>query len=322
MQRPTPSRRGFLGLLGAALACPGLVRAASPETLSGFAFGTTWRIVGSRDAQLDRLRPGLEALFGSIDAELSPWRNNSTASRFNVSATGVDASDELIHVTRAALRLANDSDGAFDPTVGPLVARWGFGPIEGREIPDWRGVQVTPGRIVKTDAGLTLDLCGIAKGRALDRASELARGFGLDNLLLDLGGELGALGRHPSGRMWQVAVEHPISGQNPAAVLHMPEGMAVATSGLRAQSYTFGSRTWGHIIDPAKRSPVGGHLSSVTVLAADAMTADGWATALFAAGDVGGPALASARDVAALFLFDEGSVMRQVTTGGMAQALT
>ena len=102
MQRQTPSRRGFLGLLGAALACPGLVRAASPETLSGFAFGTTWRIVGPPDARLERLRPGLEALFGSIDAELSPWRSDSVASRFNASALGADASDELIHVTRTA----------------------------------------------------------------------------------------------------------------------------------------------------------------------------------------------------------------------------
>lgn len=322
MQRQIPSRRGFLGLLGAALTCPALLRAASPETVSGFAFGTTWRIVGPPGAHLERLRPGLEALFAGIDAELSPWRSDSAASRFNASATGVDASDEMIHVTRTALRLAADSSGAFDPTVGPLVARWGFGPIEGHEIPDWRGVQVAPGRIIKAGPGLTLDLCGIAKGRALDRAAELARRSGFDNLLLDLGGELGGLGRHPSGRAWQVAVEHPLSGQAPAAVLHMPEGMAVATSGLRDQSYTLGSRIWGHIIDPASRSPASGHLRSVTVLAADAMMADGWATALFAAGDVAGPALARTRDITALFLFDEGSVVRHVTTGGMAQALT
>ncbi|MFN3846078.1 MAG: FAD:protein FMN transferase [Paracoccaceae bacterium] len=322
MQRHIPSRRGFLGLLGAALACPGLVHAASPETLSGFAFGTTWRIVGPPDAHLERLRPGLDALFGSIDAELSPWRSDSVACRFNASATGAEATDEVIHVTRTALRLAAESDGAFDPTVGPLVARWGFGAIEGSEVPDWQGVQVAPGRIVKAGTGLTLDLCGIAKGRALDRAAELARGFGFDHLLLDLGGELGALGCHPSGRAWQVAVEHPLSGPEPAAVLHMPEGMAVATSGLRAQSYALGSRIWGHIIDPASRSPVSGRLRSVTVLAGDAMTADGWATALFAAGDVAGPALARTRDIAALFLFDEESLLRQVTTGGMAQALT
>ncbi len=322
MQRPSPSRRSFLSLLGAALACPGLVRAASPEVLSGHAFGTTWRIVAPPDAQLDRLRPGLEALFLSIDAELSPWRSDSAASHFNVGATGVAASAEMMHVTRAALRLAAESNGAFDPTVGPLVARWGFGPIEGNERPDWRGVQVKPGRIVKTRPDLTLDLCGIAKGRALDRAIELARGLGLDDILIDLGGELGGLGRHPSGRTWQVAVEDPLSGTAPAALLHLPAGMAVATSGLSVQSYTLGTRIWGHIIDPARRSPVNGQLRSVTVLADDAMTADGWATALFAAGDADGPELARANAIAALFLFDGGPALRRVETGGMAEVLT
>ncbi|MFN4154640.1 MAG: FAD:protein FMN transferase [Paracoccaceae bacterium] len=322
MQRHTPSRRGFLAFVGAALACPALVRASSPDVLSGYAFGTTWRITGPGDAQLDRLRPGLDALFRSIDADLSPWRSDSVASRFNDSAAGGAASAEMVNVTRAALRLAAMSDGAFDPTVGPLVARWGFGPIDGDGMPDWRGLQVAPGRIIKARADLTLDLCGIAKGRALDRATELARGLGLDNLLLDLGGELGALGRHPLARAWQVGVENPLSGQDPAAVLHLPAGMAVATSGLSAQSYTLGARTWGHIIDPASHSPVNGRLRSVTVLAADAMTADGWATALFAAGDDAGPALARDRDIAALFLFDGGSALRRIETGGMAEVLT
>ncbi|MFN3721744.1 MAG: FAD:protein FMN transferase [Paracoccaceae bacterium] len=321
MHRHLSSRRGFLALAGATLACPALVRAAAPDIVLGDAFGTTWRIVGATNAQLSGFRAGLERLFRSIDAEMSPWRPDSAASRFNASATGWIASPEMIHVTQAALRLAADSHGAFDPTVGPLVARWGFGPITGDGLPDWRGVQITPDRIVKASADLTLDLCGIAKGRALDRVCDLARDFGLDSLLVDLGGELGALGRHPSGREWQVAVENPLSGQSPAAVLHLPDGMSVATSGLSAQSYTVGTRLWGHIIDPASRSPVNGRLRSVTVLAYDAMTADGWATALFAAGDDAGPALARDRDIAALFLFDDGSALRRVATGGIAEAL-
>mgnify|MGYP005851378493 FL=1 len=327
MQRQSPSRRGFLGLVGAALACPALAsptlaRTAAPGILTGDAFGTTWRLVGPADAPLDRLRPALDALFASIDADLSPWRRDSVAGRFNASVAGVPASTEMMHVTQAALRLAAASDGAFDPTVGPLVARWGFGPIDGGDLPDWRGVQVQPGTITKARADLTLDLCGIAKGRALDRATALARDVGLNSLLLDLGGELGALGRHPSGRAWHVAVEHPLADLAPAAVLHLPAGMTVATSGLSAQSYTLGTRRWGHIINPNSRSPVNGRLRSVTVLADDAMTADGWATALFAAGDEAGPDLARARGIAALFLFEGGSALRRVATGGIAEVLT
>ncbi len=321
MERQNPSRRDAIGLLGAALACPSLSHAASPKPLTGTAFGTTWRIAGSADAGLDQLRPVLEDLFDGIDAEMSPWRTDSDISRFNASERGGAASVEMVRVTQAALELAQTSGGTFDPTVGPLVARWGFGPIERGGGPDWRGVRIEGGAIVKSRGELTLDLCGIAKGRALDRAAELARSHGLDTALLDLGGELSALGRHPSGRDWQVAVEHPVRPQLVAAMLHLPDGMAVATSGLSQQSYSVGTSLWGHIIDPIAATPVQGRLRSVTVLSSDAMTADGWATALFAAGDDVGPALARDRDIAALFLFEHDTELLRVETGGIKDVL-
>ncbi len=322
MHRHLPSRRAFMAGLGAALASPALVRAESSEHLSGRAFGTHWQITGPEGAVLDQLRPALEALFEGIEREMSPWRADSIVSRFNASRSGTPASAEMTRVAQAALGLARASDGAFDPTVGPLVARWGFGPIETGAAPDWRGLTVEAGRLTKRQTDLTLDFCGIAKGRALDRALDLARGEGFDNLLIDLGGELRALGRHPRGRDWAVAVAHPVPGQPAPAIVHLPEGMAVATSGLGAQSYGLNGRLWGHIMDPATARPVDGQLRSVTVLAADAMTADGWATALFAAGDDAGPAVARARGIAALFLFEAGMTLRRVETGDIGAVLT
>ncbi len=318
-----PSRRRFLGLAGAALLWPGIGRAAAGSAIEGRAFGTGWRVDGPAGAGLDRLRPGLDALFAGIDREMSPWRPDSALSRFNAAPAGDHpAGDEMLAVTAAALALARDSGGAFDPTVGPLVARWGFGPIAGAARPDWSGLRAGGGRIGKARDGVTLDLCGIAKGRALDRAAALAATAGHDGLLLDIGGELRALGRHPSGRAWQVAVESPHPLQAPAAVLRLEPGQAVATSGVRAQSYRLGGRTYGHIIDPATGAPADGGLLSVTVLAADAMTADGWATALFAAGAGAGPALARRRRIAALFLVDGGAAApRPVLTGAMTDAV-
>lgn len=316
------SRRAFLKGLGSALAAPTLVGAAPFESLSGQAFGTHWRVTGPDRAALSTLQPALAALFAEIDYEMSPWRADSAISRFNASPAGTSASHELIHVAQTALWLARESEGAFDPTVGPLVARWGFGPIAQGGAPDWRGLKVDAGQILKRDSDLTLDLCGIAKGRALDRAIILARNQGIDNLLLDLGGELRALGRHPEGRDWRVVVEGSADDRSVPAILHLPAGMAVATSGLSAQSYGLNGRTWGHIMDPTTARPVEGRLWSVTVLAADAMIADGWATALFAAGDQGGPALARAKHVAALFLFDNGTTLRRVACGGIDEVLT
>ena len=323
MQRHLTSRRKALGLIGGAMAWPLVGRAAEPlGTLAGHAFGTTWRLTGETGGNLGRVRRDIGLLFAGIDREMSPWRMDSTISHFNGMAPGdISVSPELARVTKAALKLAEDSGGAFDPTVGPLVARWGFGPIEGLHGSGWTGLSATNDTIAKSEASLTLDLCGIAKGRALDRVTALAKAQGAVSLLFDLGGELSALGRHPSGRAWRVAVENPVAGEDTPAIIELPGGMSVATSGVRSQSYGLNGRTWSHIIDPSSETPVVGRLRSVTVLAGDAMTADGWATALFAAGDADGPALAEKREITALFLFEDGAALRQVRTGGIEEFL-
>lgn len=322
MNRHLPSRRTFLAGLTASVATPALLRASGLHHASGQAFGTSWGISGDDPAALKALGPVITALFDEIDKDLSPWRADSAISRFNSDPKGVDASPELSRVTQAGLDLAASSDGAFDPTVGPLVARWGFGPITHGATPNWRGLSLRQGRLSKTDPDLTLDLCGIAKGRALDRAAHLARAHGIGSALLDLGGELYALGQHPEGRDWRVAVENPLSNQPTDTVLHLPAGLSVATSGLGAQGYGRNGQVWGHIMDPATAHPVAGKLRSVTVMATDAMMADGWATALFAAGDAAGPEIARTQDIPAVFLFDTGTGLRQVETGGIAAVLS
>jgi FAD:protein FMN transferase len=181
---------------------------------------------------------------------------------------------------------------------------------------------VDDGGITKQEHGLTLDLCGIAKGWALDRAAELALGRGHENLLFDLGGELVALGHHPSGRPWRVAVENPVTDGAASAVLRLDPGYAVATSGLRTQSYGFAGHKYGHIIDPLRGMPADSHLQSVTVMARDAMTADGWATALFAAGDSHGPDLARTHGIDAVFQVTDGPALKLVKTGKMQSVLS
>ena len=105
-------------------------------------------------------------------------------------------------------------------------------------------------------------------------------------------------------------------------VSRLPPGSAAATSGTWVQGYALGGRRWSHIIDAAQGAPVVGGLRSVTVLARNATLADGWATALCAAGDGAGPALARARGLAALFLVEDGAGLRRIVTGRMAEVLT
>jgi thiamine biosynthesis lipoprotein len=317
-----PTRRNALGLIGATLVLPQFAEAAATRRIEGAAFGTTWQLVASHHDDLERLRADIDALFAAIDQQMSPWRSDSDISRFNTMGAGWHRADaEMIHVATAALDLAKISHGAFDPTVGPLVAQWGFGPIEGGPDPDWRGLSLGDGGIGKARDELTLDLCGIAKGRALDLAVDLVKARGVDDFLFDLGGELKAFGQHPSGRSFQVAVQHPVAGKPAPATLRLDDGMAVATSGLRTQSYELVGNTYGHIIDPRTNAPANDHLLSVTVVGRDAMMADGWATALFAAGLSGGPDLAKSNNIDALFLTDDGAGISSVKTGAIGGAL-
>lgn len=323
MSVPVPSRRLFLAAAAAALAAPRLSLAEGRATvaLTGAAFGTGWQVTLPSGADAEGLRTPLEALLAGIDRQMSPWRADSDITRFNHAGAGDHpAPQETARVAAAALVIAAESGGRFDPSVGPLVARWGFGPIEGDERPDWRGLSAGDGHLGKTRAGLTFDLCGIAKGHALDRMAALLRDRGHGDFLIDLGGELAAGGQHPEGRGWRVAVEDPRPGAAGLAALLQPEGMAVATSGPRAQGYELDGRVWGHIIDPVSGAPVEDGAASVTVLARTALAADGWATALAAAGGQG-PALAAERGIAALFLLREGAGLRQVMTGDLARHL-
>lgn len=309
------TRRHALGLIAGASILPHVAQATGMEMILGRAFGTSWQLVASPEAYFalssertsEALGTEINTLFSKIDRQFSPYRGDSLISQFNTTPHGAFQQDKDFKlVTQKALHIAKQSEGFFDPTVGPLVARWGFGPITTGDTPDWRGITVGPQGVGKASGALTLDLCGIAKGWALDKASQMLHALGLEDFLFDLGGELVAFGTHPSGRDWRVAIESLAADHPSPAALRLPSGMAVATSGINAQSYMLKAMTYGHIIDPSRGAPVQGRLRSVSVISEDAATADGWATALFAAGEKNGPEMAQAMGLAAVFVFADG----------------
>lgn len=318
MNGPRFSRRQFTALTGAAaLALPSLAKGSEPVArLSGAAFGTGWRVSLPADVPARDLLPGIEAVLAGIDRQMSPWRRDSDISRFNAAPAGTHPlPDEALHVVRAALDIALLSGGAFDPTVGPLVARWGFGPIQGDGYPDWRALTVAGNTLAKQAQGTTVDLCGIAKGRALDLVAAHLHSSGVSDFLIDIGGELLASGVHPQGRAWRAGIESPGDPGWAAGVVALTN-RAIATSGTGRNGVRFGNRNWSHIVDPASRQPVETGLVSVSVIAPSAMMADGWATALLAAGDDRGPELAGSLGIAALFLSGDGHEHQRMTTGG------
>lgn len=311
-----PTRRQILIGTAAAMICGlrPLVASAGTQSIGGMAFASHWRVTLPDVAHAERVRDLVTAIVNSVDAAMSPWRGDSELSRFNASrSTGWrPVSAATCTVAAESLAVADLTGGGFDPTVGPLVGRFGFGPISGTTATP-RAISVTEGALRKAAPGQTLDLCGIAKGHALDRIAEGLTEIGISDALIDLGGELRALGTHPDGREWQVGIEVP--GAHPPEIQRIiaPGPLAVATSGHAAQGHS-GRASLSHIIDPATGRPADQTLAAVTVLAETAMRADALATGLTALGASAGPALARQRGLSALFLVH--------TTGGLSEVMT
>jgi thiamine biosynthesis lipoprotein len=318
------TRRSFLRGLAVSpvlLATPALAVATSH--VGGSAFGTYWRVLSAGSRQEQFVEDLARSTFSEIDRAMSPYNPTSDLSRFNMgdgSDTGTPSAD-LLTVADAALALSRISGGAFDPTVGPTVGRFGFGPISGPQTGNWRGIAITDGILQKSVPGLTLDLCGIAKGYAIDK---LARGLmaeGMTDWLIDLGGELRAMGQHPSGRDWRASVANPFVADGQGMAVLSLGGRAVATSGITENGYDIGGRWVSHLIDPVLVRPIDSHLLSVSVLSSTAMRADGLATMLTVMGPERGVAFARANRIDALFLNKTETGHKIVTTGNMNRHL-
>lgn len=300
---------------GAALlnVLPAAARAAEVHVHMGPAFGSAWRLVLRDTSEAAPARSRLEAVVARIDALMSTYRADSELARFNTRGSAV-VSRETGIVTRASLELAGDSDGAFDPTLAPLGRRYGFGPIAispARPAGRYRDVRIEGDVLGTASPGLSLDLCGMAKGYALD---EIVRALdGLD-FLVELGGEVAARGRHPSGRPWRVGIERP--GTTTLQRIVKADGRALATSGDAAQSYVVGRRRYAHVLDPRTRAPVNNGVASVSVLAASGLIADGLATAAMVLGPQAARSLLKARDASALFLMRRPGGLKEVDVNG------
>lgn len=285
--------------------------------IEGPAFGASWRVTLQEGAKIEAIRRSLQAVITSVDGTMSPFRPDSEISHFNNSpATNwVSLSTDTCRVIKEGLRIARVTGGAFDPTVGGIVGRYGFGPIRRLSRGNHSDISVRVDAARKAHPNMSLDLCGIAKGHALDRMVGVLEGSGISAFLVELGGEVFARGLHPRGRAWQVGIEHPDPGTISFQRIVMLNGKALATSGDRVNSYSVGGRRYGHIIDPHAGLPADSGVASVSVFAPKAITADALATALFALGAQAGAALAARENISALFLLRERTGLREIMTG-------
>ena len=318
------TRRSVLTGAGSAFlagALPAL--AAGVRVIGGPAFGTSWRVTLPEGTEETAIAAAIRSIVDSVDATMSPFRADSEISRFNasVSCDWQTLSPETCAVVRQSLAVAARSRGAFDPTVGPIVGRYGFGPIRGLSTGSYLDIVARGNAVKKSEPSLTLDLCGIAKGHALDRMVAALDGLRVTDFLIELGGEIFARGTHPDERAWQIGVERPMPGPTTLQRIVRLGGRALATSGDAVNGYTIAGRRYSHIIDPGRGEPADNDIASVSVFMPAAAMADALATALMAMGREAGAALAEYEEIPALFVIRERGALREIMTGGFADAV-
>jgi thiamine biosynthesis lipoprotein len=239
-------------------------------------------------------------------------------SRFNQSANDdwLSASPDLLTVAKRALRLAEETNGAFDPTVAPLVRLWRLRQItpewsppsasalaKTKQFVGWQRIEFRdqPPSLRKLNVGIELDLNALVEGFAIDRIAALLQDRGVRNCLIELGGEFRGCGHKANGQAWCIGLEDPRAKGQLHSTLDLQDA-AVSTSGNYRSAIEHEGRRYGHIFDARRGEPVQHDLIAVSVCANDALTADGWSTALLALGPVEGFALAEKKGLSASFV--------------------
>lgn len=296
--------------------------------LHGPTMGTRWSVTcdAAPDTDVQALQTALAAAVQQVDAQMSPWLPGSDLNRLNHAPVGawVTLPAEILEVLVCALDVCRLSAGAFDPAAGALVDAWGFGAV--RDAPDAEAIRTatsaapvarTPTyEALELDSGMLrarkhapmhLDLCGIAKGYAVDRMADVLRQNGVPHALVALDGELRAVGGQADGQPWAVAVESPETGRRAVHSVVELQDLAVATSGDYRHYLQVGDARLAHTMDTRRGAPVRNEVASVTVLARQCMHADAWATALLVAGPGEGLALAQRMGLEVLWMLRRGN---------------
>ena len=265
-------------------------------TLSGNTMGTTYNITYLDPSERD-FKTSIDSLLEVFNQSLSTYIPDSELSRFNQSDTLYFKLPYFLPVLQSSKTVYEITGGAFDPTVGPLVNLWGFGP-SGPQLKDSVNIASMLGlvgfdkiffdsaSVRKSKPGMYLDFSAIAKGYGVDVVAEFLQGKGIENLLVEIGGELVARGVNEKGELWKVGINRPeeLGRADDLYSIVALNNRGMATSGNYRNYYEAGGIKISHTINPATGKPVNHGLLSATVLADDCMTADAYATAMMVMG--------------------------------------
>lgn len=273
-------------------------RKAEYLTLAGKAQGTTFNITYFDPQGRDFSKP-VDSLFRLIDKSMSLWDSASVISRLNRNEAGIRADEHFTAVFNRAKEISLATGGAFDATVGPLVKAWGFSYKKGLPPPDsvqidsllqligFHKVRLENGALQKTNPRMEVDLNAIAQGYTVDLITGFLEKNGVQNYLVEIGGEVRTSGRNDRGDAWNIGIDKPQENETEARTLQTTirlSGKSLATSGSYRKFIERDGKKFSHAIDPQTGYPITHTLLSVSVIAGDCATADAYATAFLVMG--------------------------------------
>ena len=300
------------------------------HSINGLVFGTIYNITYQYDGDL---KSEIEAELKRFDGSLSPFNDTSIISRINRNEEIVTDSFFQTCFNRS-MEISEETNGAFDITIAPLANVWGFGFKKGEfpdsmkidsllQITDYKNVKLVDGRVVKEDPRIMLSCSAVAKGYSVDVVARLLEKKGIQNYMVDIGGEIVTKGKNSRNGLWRIGINKPIDdslsvNQEIQTILELSDA-GLATSGNYRNFYYKDGKKYAHTIDPRTGYPVQHNILSATVIAEDCMTADALATAFMVMGLEEASAFANAHPaIDAYFIYsDENGKFQTFFADGM-----
>jgi len=291
------------------------------EKLEGSAQGTTYHISFWSPTQIDLIdiKSSIESEFLTIDKALSNYRPDSEIETFNsVETTNPQiVNPEIVSLIQIAKSVYTASHGCYDLTIKPLFDLWGFRgasltiPTDIEIFSHLKNVGLDKLDIIdnitlrKQQSQLKIDLSSIAQGYSVEKISTILEQKGVQNYMVEIGGELKTQGAKPDSSAWRIAIERPLPNQNVMhKIITMPkqQPLAVMTSGTYRHYFDDHGQRYSHILDARTGRPVTHNLVSVTVFNSNPTLADAWSTALLCLGQRDGIKAANSANISALFI--------------------
>jgi thiamine biosynthesis lipoprotein len=306
-------------------------------SLTGPTMGTTYHIKywGEGDDAPPEVKRAIDGLLAEFDRQMSTYRDDSELSQFNRAPAGewFPVSRDTARVVEESLRYFRDTDGVLEVTVPPLLRLWNFGgdakkgaapaPPTREAIDAAQAlvgsqrleVRLDPPALKKTIDGVEVDLSSIAPGYAVDLIIEQLRALGFANAMVEIGGEVRAVGARPDGKSWRIGVEKVDSTDGTLARVVSLDNLALSTAGDYRNYRAADGRRFTHIIDPRSGEALPYRGAAVTVIASTCTSADALDTPLLIMGPEDGYEWCVKYDIAALFQVrnDDGDIVERAT---------